>query len=201
MPAAIPIILGAVAGGASAAIAGTALLTGALIGGALAAASALLAPKPQSINADALRPDTRSTIVADVEGARWALGRARTGGSLKFYQETRTTAIRCMACARAIGRRLRHHRKDIHQRGRTCRSRASANRLALGGAYAGKAWLFEYFAGDGTQGDEIRAACSNFTDDHQVRGAKSWIAVQLRQPFSTGMPTVGSGRLARGSKW
>ena len=185
MPAALPILIAAVAGGASAALAGTAILSGALIGGGLAALSSLLAPKPPKFNTPQSRPDTRGTVVEAVEGARWVIGRARTGGSLKFYEETNDGQDVWMGIALSEGACGSIERIFINEQ--EVDFTRTGNELAIGMSadgdtdFTGKAFLYEYFDGDGTQGSEIRAACTEFTADHTFMGL-SWMAVHLFQP-------------------
>ena len=185
MPAALPILIAAAAGGVSAALAGTAILTGALIGGGLAALSSLLAPKPPKFNTPQFRPDTRGTVVEGVEGARWVVGRARTGGSLKFYEETNDGRDVWMGIALSEGACGFIERIFINEQevGFT----RTGNQLAIGVSadgetdYSDKAFIYEYFDGDGTEGDEIRTACTEFTADHTFMGL-AWMAVHLHQP-------------------
>ena len=187
-PVPVAVAVGALVGTASAAIAGTSLLTGALISGALAGAQALLAPKPPKFSpagAAAVRPDTRGTAIAGVEGARWVLGTARTAGSLKFYQETASGRVVWMAFALSEGACESIERVFVD--GKEVTFTRSANALTLGMStdgetnYAGKAFIYQYFDADGTQGTEIRAACSNFTANHKFEEV-SWMAVKLTQP-------------------
>ena len=184
MPAAV-LLAGAIGGG-SAIIAGTSILKGVLIGGALGGAAQLLAPKPPNFDfsADSSGPDidTRSTAISAIEPARWVLGRARTGGSLKFYQEVGERDV-WMAFAISEGpcQAIEKIWVDGEEASFTRTGLQSGNRLALTGEFAGKATIYQYFAADGNQGAEIRSACSNFTANHRFRGL-SWVAVHLTQP-------------------
>lgn len=191
MPAALPILVAAAAGGVSAALAGTAILTGALIGGALAAAQSLLAPKPPGLSTQ--RPDTRGTVVAAVEGARWIVGRARTGGSLKFYQESGPDS-RYAWMAFAISEGECDSIENIYIDGMDVSFTRNGNELEITDANfmhddGAPIRIWEYFDADGTQGSEFRQRITdnsdeepnNFSSDHKFVGI-SWIAVELFQP-------------------
>ena len=193
MPAALGIIFAGVVGSVSAAIAGTSIVTGFLINAGLAAAASLLAPKPPSFNAnldgltglDPASIDTRGEARAAIEGARWIFGRARTAGSLKFYQEIGDDQA-WLAFALSEG-----ECDDIEAvwiDGEEVNFTSSGNTITLGTQksdtsvnYSGKAVLYKYLKGDGTEGAEIRAACSEFTSNHRFEGV-SWYAAHLTQP-------------------
>ena len=203
MPVSI-IIAGAI-GAAGAAIAGTSILIGFAVNAGLAAAATLLAPKPPTFgNLDGLTGldpasiDTRSTVTAAVEGARWILGRARTGGSLKYYEEvdfeppedSEETAVAggdvWMAVALSEG--ACDDIEAVWIDGEEVNFTASGNALSIGTQksdtsvdYAGKATVYKYLAADGSQGAEIRAACPGFTAAHRFIGV-SWMAIHLHQP-------------------
>ena len=183
MPSIVAVVAGALAGGAAAAIAGTSLLTGALIGGALAGAQALLAPKPPKFNAafdaDIGRVDTRGEVVAAVEGARWILGRARTAGSLKFYEETNDGEDAWLGLALSEGPCVEIEKIWVDSE--PVSFTRSGNKLTLGGGFDGKLTVYQYFAANGTQGAEIRTACSGFSTEHLWRGL-SWVALHFHQP-------------------
>ena len=169
--------LGAVTGGLGAYIAGTAILTGALIGGGLAALQTLLAPKLDDLPS----ADTRQTVVAGVEAARWIVGRARTGGSLKFYEEVADGAEVWLVYALSEGACDAIERVwidsdlvELERTGTRLRPMAASD-------YRDKIVIYEYFAADGTQGAEIAAACTEWTAQHRMVGV-SWVAVHLVQP-------------------
>jgi len=182
MATAAGIIFAGAAGAGAAAVAGTSILKGILIGGALGAASQLLAPKPPKLNlgeAGAPDIDTRSTAVAAIEGARWILGRARTGGSMKFYEETNDGRDVWMAVALSEGACDAIERIWID--GEEVKFTRSGAKLSIGGEFDGNAAIYEYFAADGRQGAEIRQACDGFTAQHRFAGL-SWMAIHLHQP-------------------
>ena len=196
MPAAA-IIAGAV-GAVTAAVTGTSIVAGFLINAGLAAAASLFAPKPPNVGGfnaqtagltgqDPASIDTRTTVRAAIEGARWILGRARTAGSLKFLQEVDSAssgttveggdlwlafALSEGSCDAIEAVWINAERAQISQ---------SGNVITFGGDYSGKITMYAYLAADGTEGTEIRAACSNFTAAHKFNGL-SWMAVHLHQP-------------------
>ena len=204
MPQAIPILVAGALGAGAAAIAGTSILVGFAINAGLAFAATLLAPKPPTFDLggltgyDPASVDTRSRVVAAVEGARWILGRARTGGSLKFYEEVDFEPEEDSGDSRVDGGDLwlaialsEGACDDIEAvwiNGEEVNFTSSGNKLTIGTQisdtevdYTDKIAIYKYLAADGSQGAEIRAACSGFTDAHRFTGL-SWMAVHLHQP-------------------
>ena len=175
------VLISAALGGGAAIVAGTSILTGILVGGALGAAAQLLAPKPPNLDFDTsdVGVDTRSTAVSAIEDARWVMGTARTGGSIKFYEETNDG--RDVWLAVAISEGECEQILKIWIDGEEVAFNRSGDRLQMSGDYAGKATIYEYFAADGSQGGAIRAACEEFTSDYRFLGL-SWVAIHLHQP-------------------
>ena len=178
-------IAGAIFGGSAlaAAVIGTVLAAGALY-----AITKLLAP-------DQSRPDTRRTGPAvAVDAARWVLGTARTAGSRKFYQETNGGEVFWLAHAISEGKcnninkiwvngvQVLFTRNGNHL---DCGMSVPVPSPAEGGDnptnFENKLDVYQYFEADGNDGAEIRAACSDWTDDHRMIGI-SWVAIRLRQP-------------------
>ena len=88
MPAVIPIALGAAAGGASAAIAGTSILTGTLVAGGLSGLQALLTERQRTVGTQ--RDDVRRREAPQLaeRPAWWAIGRTRLQGFEVFPRAT-----------------------------------------------------------------------------------------------------------------
>jgi len=204
MPQAAPILIAGALGAGAAAIAGTSILIGFAVNAGLALAATLLAPKPPTFDAggltgyDPASVDTRSRVVAAVEGARWILGRARTGGSLKFYEEvdfepeedSDETAVAGgdVWYALVLSEGACEDIEAVWIDGEEVNFTSSGNTLTIGTQksdtevdYSGKAVIYKYLAANGAEGAEIRAACPGFTDAHRFTGV-SWMAVHLHQP-------------------
>ena len=212
-----------------------------LAAGAMFALNRLLAPKvPNRDRGDTRRP---SPPVA-VQPARWALGTARTGGVLAFFEQSKTRLKTREEFDRA-GQQVPNRRPDVFgyayetsPEGGTSLSgddpsqdawrvndgsgkggrdlwRAYAvsegpctgigrmwvdgkeveytvrgNKISVGSRkypdrdgkldYTGRLFIYVYFKADGTEGEDIRDACSGFTNEHLGYGV-SWIAVHANQ--------------------
>lgn len=147
------------------------------------------------------RPETRRTgPPIAIDAARWVLGRARTAGSRKFFQVAHSPQssgknnMRDMWLAHAISEGVCSGIEKIWVDGDEVNFTRSGNKLTVttwkdfpdrspqfNSNDVERLAIYEYFAADGNQGDEIRAACSEWTDDHRFIGI-SWVAIRLFQP-------------------
>ena len=185
----ISVAIGALLGGIGITAAGiTFSLGGALLGGVLGGLSYLLAPKRPSVGSQ--RPDTRHTVTSAVSPARWIVGRARIGGVMVFYKETNGGRDLHIALVLSEGacdgiERIWAGGEEI-EIARTARTGdgESGYRIepAVGDPHRGRITIYEYFKGDGTEGDSLRAAAGeDWTDAHKLNGL-SWVHVRLCQP-------------------
>ena len=169
-----------------------------LIGGVLAAATMFavnkfFAPKPP----EQLRPDTRRRgPPLTIDEARWVLGRARTGGSLKDYYEVAERdggPLNTLWLVLAISEGSCEAIEKIWVEGVEVSFTRSGNHLDCGMAvdpdpnddeapkdYTGRLDVYEYFAANGNQGTELRNAVEEWTTDDRMEGL-SWVAVRLNQ--------------------
>ena len=124
------------------------------------------------------RPDTKRPAPAiAIDSGRWILGETRTGGSLKFYEQVDRDFWMAFYLSEGPCESI----EAIWVDGESVPFTRSGNRLVATGEYAGRLELYENFAADGSQGAAIRAACSNFTEEHKWEHV-SWVAVKLNQP-------------------
>ena len=190
----VGVTLAFIIGGFGPVLAGTAtgfVLGSALVAAGLAAVSYLLAPAPPDLGA--VRPDTRTTRRSAVAPARWILGRARVGGLLAFWHESEgpdgaedldIVLVLSEGPCDQIERVWINGAEITMERTARTGSGESGHLIqpAAGQDYRDNLHIYEYFTGDGLEGDSLRAAApDDWTDAHKLTGL-AWVHVRLRQP-------------------
>ena len=151
--------------------------------GAKYALNKFLAPRSRrsssSTTAQSMVDTRRPAPPVAVSDARWVLGEVRTGGQYVWFQDVddEQTQWRVFVISEGSCDSI----QKIWVDGEEVSFTRTGNRLQATGSFAERLDVYEYFAADGTQGAEIRAACSNFTVQHRYHGL-SWVAIRLNQP-------------------
>ena len=182
--AALGAILGA-AGLVTATVLGSTILAGALIYGGLAAASYLLQPDAPSLpSLSGSSGTTKSTIKSALTPRRWALGRTRLSGVLAFAREAYSRESDFwIVLLLSEGSCVEIQR--LWSSGEKVEFTRSADGVIQGtGDWQNRITIWEEFDGLGSTGGAgptaLRAACADWTTDHQLKGI-SHVIVRLRQ--------------------
>lgn len=123
--------------------------------------------------------NTRRVLQAGDRYADYVLGRKRVTGYQFFEQDVDDDQTRWQAFAISEGACDTIEKVWIN--GEDVPFTRSGTRLVFGEDYAERIDIYQYFAGDGSQGAEIRAACDQFTTAY-LGEQISWVAVRLNQP-------------------
>ena len=136
------------------------------------------AASPEAVSSSVTRPEVRRPGPAVASSQpRWILGTKRTGGELKFFQQIEDVFWQAFYLAEGPCEGITRIWVD----GQEATFTRTGNHLVLTGDFEDNIEVYEYFAADASQGDEIRAACSFFTAQHKWTNC-SYVAIKLTQP-------------------
>ncbi len=172
--------------------AGFITLKAAITAVSLAALQYLLTPRPNVPGIGANRPDTKSTVRAAVAPARWVVGRARVGGNMVFYHEINNVLHLAMVLSEGACDSIERVWVNGTEVKITRAARAGSGESGhliepeSGDPHNGRMVIYEYFKADGTEGDSLRAAATEWTTEHKLDYV-SWVHVELTQPAYGGV--------------